>query len=195
MNIEFDTTRALCIKILENAHAYTWTTQGLGMLRMYLTPDKSLRLHIWHGALCDPRASRLHNHPWDFDSLIVSGKIGNVRYVRTTIGDPWMQNTITCGPGGCEVSVPKQVRLKQSYLETYTTGGKYSQLADEIHDTQPSNGTVTIIRRTFHEDTERANVFFKPGEKWYSAEPRCATPDEIEMVVAAALYLIRREGA
>lgn len=175
--------------ILEHPEGYEWSIQGLGMLRTYLT--KALRMHIWSPKHAFPDVSTMHDHPWDFRSLVVSGGLVNTRYVPSKSGDVWMTKTIVCGPGGCAVDEPKPIKLFECLPETYFPGEHYMQLAHEIHKTVPAPGTVTILDRTFKPDTEHARVFWKPGGDWVSAEPRKATPQEVTEITQAALPVLK----
>lgn len=96
-----------------------WSTQGLGMLRLYLS--REVRLHVWHSAFRVPSVSDIHDHPWDFRSDIVCGSVRNVRYgivsesecgpvLQDGEGNPlgavarpgqpnYTQSTIRCGTG------------------------------------------------------------------------------------------------
>jgi hypothetical protein len=51
----------------------------------------------------------------------------------------------------------------------------------------PNPGTVTIVERRFKADTEHAFVFYPRNEKWVSAEPRPATPEEVITITQIAL--------
>lgn len=179
-----DLTRKLVSQILKAPYNIKWSVQGLGMLRMYLS--ENLRLHIWHNDFRVPNVSTVHDHPWDFESSIVAGQITNKRYVPAVEGTPFMHNLIKCGEGGGLTEVPpRSVMLEALPFETYRTDESYNQDAQEIHETEALDGTITIIRRTFHKDTEHAHVFWQ-GSGWVSAEPREATQAEVKYAIAAA---------
>lgn len=184
--------RATVRSILEHADRYEWSLQGFGMLRTYLS--KEVRLHVWNSRFAVPNVSTIHDHPWDFTSLIVSGRVTQYRFTESAdpnIGEPFSRQTIRCGVGGglvhgCEMNAPELVRLRRSYLETYDTGERYGQTANEVHHSLPDDGTVTIVERTFRADTEHARVYYNTQE-WVSAEPRPATQGEVQRAIAAAL--------
>lgn len=48
------------------------------MLRLYLSEAE--RLHVWTRAGRVARVSDVHDHPWHFTSVVVSGRVRNVRY-------------------------------------------------------------------------------------------------------------------
>lgn len=178
-------TKQLVKSILVHASAYAWSLQGLGMLRLYLSTED--RLHVWDTRHAIPNVSAIHDHPWGFESHVVAGRIRNYRYIREAEGDEYKSAILQCGPGGCVKSQPKIVRLRRAEMEEWLPGEAYWQKHDEIHESQPERGTVTIVRRTFREDTEHATVFWPAKEEWVSAEPRPATPEEVAAITGFAL--------
>lgn len=189
----------LVLGVLRNHARYEWTLQGFGMLRTYLT--KELRLHVWNSSFAVPRVTTTHDHPWNFESLVIVGRITNSRYRQwpcthtpeqvdaLKIRRPFIRARIVCGTGGGVVDDldRKRVWLDPLRPEVYGPGESYTQLAAEVHHTSYEDGTVTLVRREFLPDTEHAHVFYRDGEEWVSAEPRPASPDEVEAVVTRAL--------
>lgn len=188
--------RASVHQILKNAAAFFsprneatgngWSLQGLGMLRLYLS--REVRLHVWDSRFVAGDVSVIHTHPWNFESYVVSGEVRQFRYFEDEKvgGLPMNRQKIQCGPTGCAMGDPEEVKLYRSTLETYVAGTSYSQLAAEIHESLPVPGTVTIVERKFLEDTEHAFVYYR-GEKWGEATPRPATPEEVDAIVGLAL--------
>lgn len=173
-------TKALVKKILEHATAFDWTLQGFGMLRTYITPE--IRLHIWDDRYKVDNVSTLHTHPWHFHSDVIAGVVEQYRYSvlpNENDKDTWVQGEILCGEGGGETGKKDLVRLLREGREVYLAGESYRQSAHEIHDSQPVNGTVTIIRREFLDDADHAFVYYREADGWVTAEPRMATDDEV----------------
>lgn len=172
---------------LENALDFEWSIQGLGMLRLYL--DKEWRLHVWADEARTPDVSTIHDHPWGFRSLIISGAIRNVTYIETGVGESYMKQQIVCGPGGGVAALPALTALKPQFERLYKSGWSYAQTSEEIHESQPEDGSVSLIQRMFKADTEHAHVFYRHAEgvTWVSAEPRVATPDEVARITQNAL--------
>lgn len=175
-----------------------WTLQGFGMLRTYLTDNLATdgrkvhqpRLNVWDSRYQVRHVSLVHDHPWNFDSYIVMGKLVNRRYViADRPGRAMKVVTIQCGEGGCITSSPMPVYLSENSVEVYGPGDTYHQDASEIHVSVPDDSTVTINYRTFHENTENARVFWPAAEEWVSAEPRRATDEEILDICGYALKL------
>lgn len=187
--------RASVRAILLHATDYDWSLQGFGMLRCYLSPE--IRLHVWDSRFKVPGVSVVHDHPWDFTSLIVTGEVKQYRYIEhPTNGEPFRRSTIRCGHGGgivraeCAPEAPEGVYLLRQALEIYHVGESYSQNADEIHESLPADGTVTLVERRFKADTEHARVYYQTPE-WVSAEPRKAEFGEVRSAVNVALKWMR----
>jgi len=197
--------KLLVRKILEHPETYDWSLQGMGQLRLYLS--KAVRLHVWspghrfiHNDVMPDRwdgsqprkPDMIHDHPWAFTSYVIVGSIKNIRYCRAQEGGlfggggPFKEQTITCGPGGGLTGGTNRVTLLPYSMEVIPAGSSYHQWAEEIHETDPEPGTVTIIERTFRKDTEHAHVYYA-GAKWKSAEPRAAYPKEVREICNLAL--------
>lgn len=181
-----DFTKTLVKHILENPQPYEWQVQGFGMLRIYLPDDT--RLHIWDDSLKVPGVSLIHDHPWDFLSLIVVGELINTRYLELApnYGIPHMVRTIKPGVGLKVIDEDVPCSLTQRGVEHYTAGHRYFQSKEEVHSTNAVNGTVTIVRRS-RGPVDVAKVFYPKGEQWVSAEPRLPTNGEVERVTKHAL--------
>lgn len=171
-----------------------WSIQGLGMLRLYMTEDKSVRLHIWdREAIYKPRPSMLHTHPWHFKSLTIAGRLTNMRYIESGKGAntaDYLSQEIICGPGGCSIGQPTPTYIANGSTRSLGPRDTYAMQATEIHQTQFFDGTVSIITREFLGDTEKARVFWPAGEQWISAEPRPAMRDEVARAAEKALKLM-----
>lgn len=176
-------------RILENPHGRRWTIQGFGMLRTYLTEDERVRLHVWSRADEVPGVSVIHDHPWDFTSRVVSGVVRNVRYMAGGHEPHWTR-LIVCGPGGCALGTPERVMLGAYPDDVHGPGDRYSQAAEVLHASFPSDGAVTVITRRFGADRDVARVCWPDAagsNGWVSAEPREATHEEVERITALAL--------
>jgi hypothetical protein len=185
---EFAAMRAMVKGVLTYPHAYRWSCQGFGFLRTYLPPDsKRFRLNVWHNGLSIPNVSTIHDHPWSFDSWIISGEFRNLRFVEDHYsGDEYNWMRIMCGEQGKSLGHdPARIRLRALPIEHYFTGDKYHQDAEEIHQSAFTDGTVTLNDRTG--DTEMPRVFWPAGLSWVDAKPREATEAEIATCAALAL--------
>lgn len=186
--METDTIRALVHDALLNwDRSDGWSTQGLGMLRRYLTPN--VRLHIWTPDARVQNVSDMHDHPWNFTSWIISGRLTDIRYREGDDGPGALHMSrvrIKCGEGAGTVSDPVPVFMHETRRETLSTGQRYYQRADAVHVSRPEPGTVTIIERVPQKDVDHANVYFPRGELWVDAEPRAATDAEIDRAVSLA---------
>jgi len=196
--------RPFVVDVLRNWKRYEWTLQGFGMLRAYLF-GRELRLHVWDSRFAVPGVTTIHDHPWHFESAVVSGSLTNTvykvhpcTYVETftlplaAIRQTYVEATIVCGPGGRNDPVEMKARGRRVWLASpessvVAAGKMYRQRSDEVHCTTYEDGTVTLVRREFLQDMEHARVFFKEADGWVSAEPRAATPDEVDAIVGRAL--------
>lgn len=187
---QFRIMRELVKSILENPLdcGREWSLQGFGMLRLYLSP--TLRLHVWSQEHVVQNVSTIHDHPWDFSSFVLSGRVDNRRLQEVPHGKPThFKRTIKCGPGGHAMPDETKVCLVADPLEIVRAGEAYGQLAAELHCSQPSHGAVSIIERLrpAGRDPDLATVCYPLGTEWVSAEPRPATRAEVFEITDAAL--------
>ena len=180
--------KALVKEILSHAANFDWSVQGFGMFRLYLG-GKATRLHVWDSRFRAISVSDIHDHPWDFESQIVAGRLVNKRLVETNAEPNFTYSTIQCGAMACTMTPSKYVSLRWETPETYGEGATYKQHHSEIHVSEPLDGTVSIIRRTFGEDTEHARVFWPVGTSWVDAKPRPATVVEVLYMSRQSLEL------
>jgi len=168
--------------ILENARRFEWSLQGLGMLRLYLTPET--RLHVWSRKHRVSGVTEIHDHPWGFTSHIVSGRIVNYIY-REFCGTSYVKQKIECGPGGVATGKPETTDLHLLSGAGYGPGESYKQKAPEIHETIFSDGAVSLIEKVGQGDY--AHVFYLADKPFVSAEPRKATEQEVIEITRNAL--------
>lgn len=76
--------------------------------------------------------------------------------------------------------------FRRGPIEAFEPGHWYEQRADEIHESLPVDGTVTLVERHFRADTEHARVYYSTPA-WVSAEPRPASRREIAAAVRLAI--------
>lgn len=193
--------RRLLLDSVDRPGIRRWTVQGFGMLRCYLDDDKRFRLNVWDDDLAVPGVSTIHDHPWHFNSWIISGSFVNRRYVtEVPISlDPSKPSDtditgrvvdcmrIRTGEGGGPAGKIARGVLYQLPDEHYTAGDIYHQDAHEIHESLPLDGCVTLNDRCRLPDGEHALVFWSAGQKWVDAEPREATLGEIIRTLEYAL--------
>lgn len=180
--------KLLVKNILEKAEHYKWSIQGLGMLRLYLSDET--RLHIWDDRYKIADVSPLHDHPWSFESEVVAGRVRQFRYTEVPGEEKGAAKfnyaTIKCGEGAFTVTEPKTIWLAHKF-EVIHQGERYTQHKDEIHESLPCDGTVTLVHRKFHPDREHARVFWQGDGGFVSAEPRTATYAEVKAITSHSL--------
>lgn len=173
---DFEKLRLVVENVMRHPGEFDWSTQGLGMLRVYLRPD--VRLHVWDRSLLVPGASPLHSHPWNFTSTIIAGRLINRRYKSFQSASETFQEfncvRIQCGENAHVEGEPTAVKLVQQADEHWVQGSTYRQTAEEIHWSLPEDGTVTICEREFKQDRDHALVFWRGKGGWVDAKPRRA---------------------
>jgi hypothetical protein len=190
--IDFKALKAFVRAILSHAGDFEWTLQGFGMLRLSMPcPEGDFRLNIWDSMYRVGDVSLMHSHPWDFKSLIVSGALCNLRFSGCTegTGESFDFATIKPGPGG-GITEGKSgtVELVCVAKEYFAAGDVYQQKAEEIHISLPEDGTVTLNRRDRRAD-DIAQVFWRTGKAWVSAEPRKADRVAVGDIVEKAMRI------
>lgn len=177
--------------VLASPEGRDWTIQGLGMLRLYLDEEHVERLHLWDPDRAEDEVSTIHDHPWDFESRILSGSMQNIRFHEANdprYSIPVAGAELFCGTGGHLLEETRRttrlIGIPDSGL--YLPGSSYQQDAPELHESWPMPGTVTVIRRTFKENRDIAHVYWAEDQKFVSAEPRPATEQEVMHFVGMA---------
>lgn len=182
--------RAAVKQIIDHAEHYSWSVQGFGMLRLYF--GQRWRLHIWDSKLAYPGVSTIHDHlQWHFESIVLSGRITNYRFQASLTGlgkdaEPYRMAKIQTGPAGFKMEEGRGVFLIRRTHEVYVAGQTYSQRNNEIHESRPDDGTVTLVERQHTDEGDIAYVFWPEGQQWVTAEPRPATKEEVAMVTSRA---------
>lgn len=171
--------------ILERPLSHEWTTQGLGMIRTYLDPEKVWRLNVWHSMFRIPEASTIHDHPWHLDSWVLAGRFFNQRMriannVETGVAMDYftIRTGINHDPAKDRGPV-KTCNLVAGLVEEYEPGDYYHQDAEEIHETTFVDGAVTINRRNRIGTGEHAKVFWPHRQEWVDAKPAVATIEQV----------------
>jgi hypothetical protein len=188
MTYDLDKLRTLARFVLENASKLEWSLQGLGMLRLYI--GGNTRLHVWDRRFMVPGATPIHDHQqWALHSTVLSGRMRNYRFLESTRGTRYNYKTIRAGYGCVDLSDSAPIMLARQPVEIYSVGDSYHQLPAEIHESDPIDGTVTIMRKFPTKDPDAARVFWLEGGEWGSAEPRPATSMEVDAITQHALLM------
>lgn len=167
-----------------------WSVQGFGMLRYYIRNVG--RLHLWDDRLRYPGVSMIHNHAWHLRSTIVTGSLRNQRYLSNnwkflSWAQPYHHMRLQTGFDTKQLSYTDDVWLVRQPLETFLPGDIYLQHAQEIHETIAANGTITLMERTDTPTHGEADVYWPLNDRWGTATPRPATPEEVQRTVELAL--------
>jgi hypothetical protein len=187
--MDFSLTQTLVRTILEHAEDYPWRMQDIGLLGLRLDDRREHRLHVW-GPTYSTGDPPVHDHPYDFTSLVVVGEMTNTRYVETryveeATGEQYTR--VRYSPADEDDRATDSLALAGT-ATVFRAGDEYSQLADELHDSRQLPGTVTIIRMAFR-DVPVLSVCTRSDAPWMSGRSRPAKPDEIKTITRAALGL------
>lgn len=171
-----------------------WTVQGLGMLRLDMGTQ---RLHIWDPDTALNQVVSAHDHPWDMDSRIYFGKQGNQRFTlreAEEVGGLVVQvSKVVCGVGSHLEGAPGAGRLVEAgAYESYGPGERYAMRAEELHDSFPEPGTVTVIDRGYRDDRSLATICWAGSSGWQQEGfTHVASREEIQHYVGLAITQMR----
>lgn len=189
-----DELGALVWQLLKAPHTLSWTMQGLGMLRTVVGPSERFRVNIWHHDLLVPGVSRIHDHPWDFESLVLAGEMRNYKMEPCVkgAGSCYDFKCIRCGPGGGPTgNGGVGFWLAEMPVRTYGPGESYRQEAKEVHFTDFVDGTVTINDRREVSHGHSARVFYPHGSEWVDAKPRHVEAEAVPYIISLAIGRLR----
>lgn len=193
LDLRFSMLRFTVLALLDDPRG--WTLQGFGMLRKYLTPD--VRLHVWSRDHVAAGVTTIHDHPWSFTSIVVAGEIIDRSYrINSSTPPTHHKIKITCGEGGgVRSDALPDVSLMAYPDRRFLTGDSYHHHYEDLHETFAQHGTVTIVsRRRGRDDSSEATVCVPFGSAFGSAEPRAATPAEVEYITQNAKARIKSEA-
>jgi hypothetical protein len=156
--------------------------QDIGLLGLRLDDRREWRLHVWDPESCvgDPP---VHDHPYDFTSIVIAGEMLNTRYVEDPDGIEFSRHRYR--PGDESARRTDAVHLAASATR-HSPGDRYAQSARELHSSRQVPGTVTLIRCRPFVDRE-LTVCLAPGAPWVTGESRPATGAEVRRITGAAL--------
>lgn len=178
----------LALFILHHAAQFTWTVRGSGRtLRLDLSD--STCLHIWCPSRAIDGVSLRHDHPWNMISIVLLGRLVNHTFRATKTGThTHYVRGIECGMQGSLLGDEETCRLKPTGNRLVEAGQEYRERFDVIHESNPVEGTVTLVNRSFVEGYV-PRVFWPIGTARQHVQPRYATPEEVKDFVEAALRL------
>jgi hypothetical protein len=202
------TTRALVKAILQRAEHYSWEVPANGRLTLVLEPNVAV-INVFHSKYRVPGTTAIHSHTVDFRSEIVGGVMRQHRYRRViadagrAIADAghgptpvegakkyWEQELTLDGKLSRD---PIECDLTEGAIETYAAGEFYEITADEIHQSVPEDGTVTLITRQHKTTPTSVSTFWpwaplaagaKPSDKII---PKEAGEEVVRDVISLAL--------
>jgi hypothetical protein len=161
---------------------FKWTQQGLGMVRTKLT--RALRLHIWHPSFLVEAASKVHNHPWNFTSRILAGRLSDITFTYQDLAPQMVVNVIECG-ANAHVKDTFIGHIAVDQIRSYKKGDCYSMFKEEFHSTSIGiTGCLSLIDRDLSSwENDDAEVLTYPNEEWVSAAPVDLSPERIRQIL------------
>lgn len=168
-------------EILETPLGRLWTTQEFGKMATDVTSNA--RLHIWDRRLLRPEVPAIHSHAFDFKSIVLVGRMRNLRFFESNTEDAFNRILV---PGSGEVT---RAWLQELPMEVYGEQVQYKQKAEEIHQSMPDDGTITLVEWLYDESPRPMTVYWRGRLPWNDAKPRQATDEEIVSVAKRALDL------
>lgn len=181
-------------QILTHPEGHPWTLMGFGMLRTDLM-GREYRLHVWDHRYQTIDVAMVHDHPWDLESLVLSGQLTNITYTRCNSPKSHWQVEIQPGPEAAQVSPPHQVSLAVDDRAIYHQGDRYTSDKADLHETRYVTGTVTLVRRTNRTtdaltgDRAVACWPISGPDHWVDARPQEADPDTVRRICDVALAM------
>ena len=176
--------KALVYQLLVHAEEYPWKMQDIGLLGLRLDDRREYRLHVWDPSLCVGEPP-VHDHPFNFVSQIIAGEMVNTRYTEDPAGVEYSRTRYS--PTNEDARRAADTVRLSGTVTTHTEGGRYSQVAHELHDSRQLPGTVTIIRMTFKDVPEKLTVCRRDESTWVSGQSRPATREEVKRFTTQAL--------
>jgi hypothetical protein len=174
--------RALILTILQHAEDFAWRMQDVGLMALRLDDRREFRLHVW-APEDDAEEPAIHDHPYDFTSVVVAGELTNTTYEEDLAGEEFVR--FRYRPPAEDQRRSDGIRLSAT-TTTLRAGKEYRQLAHQLHASRQEPGTVTVIRCTWVADPE-LTVCLRKGNSWRSGYGRDATTQEVKVITARAL--------
>lgn len=152
------------MSIIDDVMTDKITLHGLGFVQVQLQGNQ--RLHVWHPEL--PRRtcfehSAIHNHRFDFESLILVGEQINIEYAdlpsasacfKQETHELYLHEGARTARGGRPWVPNGRVEMLQTHKQVIAAGSKYRMRAYEFHRTEPgSDGKVATIMKKGWEGT------------------------------------------
>jgi|SRR5271157_1335893 len=153
---------------------------GLGFIQLKLSDTE--RMHFWLPEIPHPEREEIHNHRYDFTSIVLAGELRHDVYHLDAKTGPMFGKTeweifeTNCAPNkegtvetvsGCIVSPIGQFNL--------TAGSTYAFPHESFHTTEGTKFAITHLTRVLPKPLEYASVIKKRG-----VETVCPFKEKIE---------------
>jgi len=152
-----DTKSLLKIDCLREAAASYGSSPycfGLGFIQLKLSDQA--RMHFWHMAVPHVEREEIHNHRYDFTSVILAGALRQELYhvrpghatFEPIIQSEWEMFETTCAPGEeGAVTTTQPVEVISLGAVNLAKGSNYSLPITAFHTTEGTDFAITFLRR------------------------------------------------
>ena len=125
--------------------------KGMDYICIKRSPKLTMKLYVFEGDVSKLlEVVNPHDHRYNFDTLVLAGRMQNMRYGISHLGADRYQwfEYLTPLNGGSGFKWKQELGLKETFRETYAKGGAYRMLASEIHTIRMvENETVLLLRQ------------------------------------------------
>jgi hypothetical protein len=162
----------LLTKLKNDPLSFKWRRHGIGFIKAYLNEERTKRVHVFHKRFLTPGITIHHTHPWHLFSEVLKGNLVNTRFRKQGISScRFMEGVISCCDFKGVEGEPVEVGLLSDAPEIYTdTNGYYFQWSDEIHMTEATDGTVTVVTLVPAKEEGKARVYWPVGSEYVNAD-------------------------
>lgn len=151
----------------------------------------ALRLHVWPPQEADNRGN-IHNHCWDFTSLVLAGNLEYEEYEEHQSGTTYARHLIYDPSGDFEYVLRPlgTATLRITRAGTRVAGDAYFMSAETLHRTGGRQGTrtVTLVRQGVHR-RKHADVYVT-REVAVEARNNPLEPNELGMLLKEVMTLL-----
>jgi hypothetical protein len=156
--------RALADAQFLEAIAFRSYTHPNGFSKLILTPsvypEGELRLHVWDNESWAGVDSKIHNHAWDFASMVLCGALENVVYDIAEGDSFWLQRVDVLeginnwSASRYNINEAGQIGAAVSLRNNMPQGTLYAQRADVFHQVIPREAfcVSAVLQGPFQSD-------------------------------------------
>ena len=108
-----------------------------------------IRLHIWRGDACQEASSDIHDHYWDFRSIVLRGWLTFSEYEVVTGDDSYSAYQMDpIGNGSHVLRFIGKQSLTLQRVVTLTVGGQYALSSNVLHATHTPHSCISLVAQS-----------------------------------------------